>query len=48
MNNTNNRHLLHRHSIPRPILNQDNSIDMLEYPFLTLNKYPSGFIVRFG
>lgn len=28
-------------------LNQE-SMDMLEYPFLTLSKYPSGFIVHFG
>lgn len=28
-------------------LNQE-SMDMLEYPFLTLAKYPSGFIVHFG
>ena len=28
-------------------LNQE-SMDMLEYPFLTLTKYPSGFIVHFG
>lgn len=28
-------------------LNQEN-MDMLEYPFLTLTKYPSGFIVHFG
>lgn len=28
-------------------LNQE-SMDMLEYPFLTLSKYPAGFIVHFG
>lgn len=28
-------------------LNLEN-LDMLEYPFLTLTKYPSEFIVRFG
>lgn len=28
-------------------LNQE-SMDMLEYPFLTLTKYPAGFIVHFG
>lgn len=28
-------------------LNQEN-MDMLEYPFLTLTKYPMGFIVHFG
>lgn len=28
-------------------LNQE-SIDMLEYPFLTLTKYPSGFIIHLG
>ncbi|XP_059489511.1 C2 domain-containing protein 5 isoform X3 [Neocloeon triangulifer] len=43
-----NNRQFHRHSIPRPILNQDSSIDLLEYPFLTLNKYPAGFIIRFG
>ncbi|XP_065349897.1 C2 domain-containing protein 5 isoform X3 [Cloeon dipterum] len=44
----NNMRQFHRHSLPRPILNQESSIDLLEYPFLTLNKYPCGFIARFG
>lgn len=33
-------------SVLKP-LNQE-SMDMLEYPFLTLSKYPNGFIVHFG
>lgn len=28
-------------------LNQDN-LDMLEYPFLTMSKYPDGFILHLG
>lgn len=28
-------------------LNPDN-IDMLEYPFLTLSKFPKGFIMHIG
>lgn len=28
-------------------LNLEN-LDMLEYPFLTLTKYPPGFVVQFG
>ncbi|KAK6636917.1 hypothetical protein RUM43_010581 [Polyplax serrata] len=31
----------------RPSMNQDN-LDMLEYPFLTMSKYPPGFIQHLG
>lgn len=31
----------------KPPLTQDNT-DMLEYPFLTITKYPVGFIVHLG
>lgn len=31
----------------KPPLNQDN-LDMLEYPFLTINKFPAGFILHLG
>lgn len=37
--------------VPSAVLkpNQDNSMDsVLEYPFLTLSKYPSGFIIHLG
>ncbi|XP_068082905.1 C2 domain-containing protein 5 [Anabrus simplex] len=34
-------------SMIRPTMNQE-SIDMLEYPFLTMGKYPPGFIVHLG
>ncbi|KAF4532893.1 hypothetical protein B566_EDAN001497 [Ephemera danica] len=27
---------------------QENSLDMMEYPFLTMTKYPPGFILRLG
>jgi hypothetical protein len=28
-------------------MNQE-SLDMMEYPFLTMSKYPSGFIMHLG
>lgn len=31
----------------RPPINQEN-LDMLEYPFLTMAKYPPGFILHLG
>lgn len=34
-------------SKPPPLLMQEN-VDMLEYPFLTLSKYPTGFVVHLG
>lgn len=34
-------------AVLRPTLNQE-SIDMLEYPFLTIVKFPPGFILHLG
>lgn len=34
-------------SFMRPTLIQDN-LEMLEYPFLTMNKFPPGFILHLG
>jgi hypothetical protein len=31
----------------RPSVNQE-SLDMMEYPFLTMSKYPPGFILHLG
>lgn len=31
----------------RPTMNQEN-LDMLEYPFLTMSKYPPGFVQHLG
>lgn len=33
---------------PQSQLAQENSLDMMEYPFLTMTKYPPGFILRLG
>jgi hypothetical protein len=34
--------------MPRSHLNQESSLDMMEYPFLTMAKYPPGFVLRLG
>jgi hypothetical protein len=34
-------------TVVRPSMNQD-SLDMMEYPFLTMSKYPPGFIMHLG
>lgn len=34
-------------TMARPSLNQE-SLDMMEYPFLTMSKYPPGFILHLG
>lgn len=38
---------IQRTPLLRPNLFQEN-VDMLEYPFFTINKFPSGFIVHIG
>lgn len=34
-------------ALMKPPLNQEN-LDMLEYPFLTISKFPPGFILHLG
>jgi hypothetical protein len=40
-------HLRQGPAIVRPSVNQE-SLDMMEYPFLTMLKYPPGFILHLG
>jgi hypothetical protein len=40
-------HIRQGPSVVRPAMNQE-SLDMMEYPFLTMSKYPPGFILRLG
>jgi len=40
-------HIRQGPSVVRPAMNQD-SLDMMEYPFLTMSKYPPGFILHLG
>jgi uncharacterized protein YbjQ (UPF0145 family) len=40
-------HIRQGPSVVRPPMNQE-SLDMMEYPFLTMSKYPPGFILHLG
>ncbi|XP_023709446.1 C2 domain-containing protein 5 isoform X4 [Cryptotermes secundus] len=40
-------HLRQGPAVVRPSMNQE-SLDMMEYPFLTMSKYPPGFIMHLG
>jgi hypothetical protein len=42
-----NGHFLKSNVLLRATVPQEN-FDMLEYPFLTMVKYPSGFITKLG
>jgi hypothetical protein len=40
-------HIRQGPAVVRPSMNQE-SLDMMEYPFLTMSKYPPGFIMHLG
>lgn len=47
-NSTVSSHRAHGHTMfHRSILSKD-TLDAMEYPFLTMTKYPPGFIVHLG